>query len=114
MAFSRMNHTYLVPYDLYMNVHTVSYRLLQIMYSYIVHVYVVYVRGNRKDKKVSSKSANAEMTEAASIQGSPTEVTYAETAKAFNGGTHTGPAVHYDYARTGAVKVRFNSSPGIV
>ena len=50
------------------------------------------------------------MTEAASIQGSPTEITYAETTKAFNRGTDTGPALHYDYARTGAVKVRFNSS----
>ena len=54
------------------------------------------------------------MTEAASIQGSPTEITYAETTKAFNGGTDTGPALHYDYARTGAVKVRFNSFPRIV
>ena len=54
------------------------------------------------------------MTEAVSIQGSPTEVTYADTTKAFNGGTHTGPAVHYDYARTGVVKVRFNPSPRIV
>ena len=80
----------------------------------IVHTYVVYVRNSRKDKKVSSKSANAEMTEAASIQGSPTEITYAETTKAFNGGTDTGPALHYDYARTGAVKVRFNSFPRIV
>ena len=77
-------------------------------------MYVVYVRNSRKDKNISSKSADAEMTEAASIQGSPTEITYAETTKAFNGGTHTGPAVHYDYARTGVVKVRFNPSPRIV
>ena len=79
-----------------------------------MHTCVVYVRNSRKDKKVSSKSVYAEMTEAASIQGSPTEVTYAETTKVFNGGTHTGPALHYDYARTGVVKVRFNPSPRIV
>ena len=87
------------------------YKIYVLLYINIVHT---YVRNSCKDKKVSSKSADAEMTEAASIQGSPTEVTYAETTKAFNEGTHTGPAVHYDYARTGAVKVRFNSSPGIV
>ena len=47
------------------------------------------------------------MTEAASIQGSPTEITYAATTKAFNGDTHSGPILQYDYARTGPVKVRF-------
>ena len=54
------------------------------------------------------------MTEAASIQGSPTEVAYAVTTKAFNGDTHTGPTLQYDYARTGAVKVRFFPSPKVV
>ena len=47
------------------------------------------------------------MTEAASIQGSPTEITYAATTKPFNGDTHTGPTLQYDYARTGPVKVRY-------
>ena len=85
------------------------------MYAYVCsYIYVVYVRNSHKDKSISSKSAEAEMTEVASIQGSPTEVTYADTTKAFNGGTHTGPAVHYDYASTGAVKVRFNPSSRII
>ena len=67
----------------------------------------INVRNSRKDKKVSSKSANVEMTEAASIQGSPTEITYAETTKAFGGDTHSASAIQYDYARTGPISVRF-------
>ena len=47
------------------------------------------------------------MTEAASIQDSPTELNYAVTTKASNGDTQSVPVQQYDYARTGAVKVRF-------
>ena len=60
---------------------------------------------SRKEKSTSSKSASLEMTEAASIQGSPTELT-SGTAKPFDGAAHTEPALHYDYARTGPVSVR--------
>ena len=45
------------------------------------------------------------MTDAASIQGSPTELT-PDTTKPFDEATHTGPAPLYDYARTGPVTVR--------
>ena len=43
MAFSRVIsyvHTYLVPYDLYMNVHTASYRLLQ----NATYILILYIR----------------------------------------------------------------------
>ena len=46
------------------------------------------------------------MTDASSIQGSSTELNYAETTKSFNGATQTGPTVQYDYTRTGPVMVR--------
>ena len=67
-------------------------------------MYVLFVWNRHKDKNVSKKSANVEMTEAASIQGSPT---YAATTQAFNGDTQTAPVLQYDYARTGPIKVRF-------
>ena len=67
-------------------------------------MYVVFCWNRHKDKKDSKKSANVEMTEAASIQGSPT---YAATTQAFNGDTQTAPVLQYDYARTGPFKVRF-------
>ena len=71
-----------------------------------VHVYVhTYIRSSRKEKKTSNKSASVEMSEAVSIQGSPTELTPG-TAKPFDGATHTKPALQYDYARTGPVTVR--------
>ena len=69
------------------------------MYMYIA----MYVRNRHKDKNVSKKPANVEMTEAASIQGSPT---YAATTQAFNGDTQSAPVLQYAYARTGPVKVR--------
>ena len=69
--------------------------------------YIICVRSSRKDKKISKKSANVEMTEAASIQDSPTELNYAVTTKASNGDAQSMPVQQYDYARTGPVKVRF-------
>ena len=67
-----------------------------------VHTFVVRVRSSRKDKNKSKKSDDAEMTEAASIQGSPT---YAATTQALSGNGNTGPELQYAYARTGPVKV---------
>ena len=47
------------------------------------------------------------MTEAASIQDSPTELNYAVTTKPSNEDTQSMPVQQYSYARTGPVKVRF-------
>ena len=69
---------------------------------------VLYIRSSRKDKDVSSESAKSDeikMTEAASIQGSPTEVTYATTMPVHNGDGRNEPELPYAYARTGPVKV---------
>jgi len=65
-----------------------------------------YIRGSCKEKHTSKESSHVEMTDVASIQGSPTELTYAETAKPFNGATQTGSTLQYDYASTGPVMVR--------
>ena len=67
-----------------------------------IHTFVVHVRSSRKDKNKSKKSDDTEMTEAASIQGSPT---YAATTQAVSGNGNTGPELQYAYARTGPVKV---------
>ena len=41
-----------------------------------------------------------------SIQGSPTQISYAATTRAHGENTQSGPALQYDYARTGAIMVR--------
>ena len=71
----------------------------------ILHIHVC-IRNDNKDKSVDNDLHGYDDVkgEKASIQGSPKE--YAATTKAFGGDTHSGPALQYDYARTGAIKVR--------
>ena len=70
-----------------------------------IHVRIqcnVYLfRSGCKDKNSSSKPTSVEMTKASSIQGLPTDLTYAEIAKP---DAHTGPT--QCYARMSALKVR--------
>ena len=68
-------------------------------------MHIRYKRKDNRDKKTSSKSTSVDMTDAASIQGSPTKFT-SETIKPFDEATHTEPALQYDYVRTGPVTVR--------
>ena len=63
------------------------------------------IRNGHEDKK-DPREYDGVKGEDISIQGSPTAVTYAATAKAPGADTHTGPALQYDYARTGAITVR--------
>ena len=69
-------------------------------------MYVIYFRSSHKDNDVSSKSAKSDeikMTEAASIQGSPTEVTYTTIIPAHDGNGRNEPELLYAYASTGPV-----------
>ena len=70
-----------------------------LMCMHIVHIHIrcnFYFRSGCKDKNSSSKSTSAKM---ASIQGSPTDLTYAKITK---------PDAHTEqrYARMSALKVR--------
>ena len=69
-------------------------------------MYLIYIRSSRKDKNASSKSAKSDeikMTDAASIQGSPTDITYATTIP--SGGGKNESELQYAYARTGPINV---------
>ena len=72
-----------------------------------IHImYLIYIRSSRKDKNASSKSAKSDeikMTDAASIQGSPTDITYATTIP--SGGGKNESELQYAYARTGPINV---------
>ena len=87
------------------------------VYSYVctiqlkVYPFTVYIpcfRDDHKDKDDYKRSVEYDTTaaEATSIQGSPPAVSYAATTQALSKDTSTGPALQYDYARTGPLKVR--------
>ena len=65
-------------------------------------------RGDHKDKDDNKSSVEYDTTaaEATSIQGSPPAVSYATTTQALSKDPNTRPALQYDYARTGPLKVR--------
>ena len=65
-------------------------------------------RDDHKDKDDYKRSVEYDTTtaEATSIQGSPPAVSYAATTQVLSKDTNTGPALQYDYARTGPLKVR--------
>ena len=74
-----------------------------------MHTYVhAYFRDSNKDKDDYKGSVEYDpvAAEATSIQGSPTEVSYAATTQALSGGTDTARVLQYDYARPGAARVR--------
>ena len=73
-----------------------------LMCMHIVHIHIrcnFYFRSGCKDENSSSKSTSAKIAEASSIQGSPTDLTYAKITK---------PDAHTEqrYARMSALKVR--------
>ena len=71
-------------------------------------MYCTYTRDNHKDKDDYKGSAeyDAVAAEVTSIQGSPTEVSYAATTQALHGNTDAVQVLQYAYARTDAARVR--------
>ena len=74
----------------------------------LLFIYCTYNRDNHKDKDDYKGSVECDpvAAEATSIQGSPTEVTYAATTQALHGNTDTVQMLQYTYARTDAARVR--------
>ena len=77
--------------------------MLLYVFTVYTHVHIHMCIRNGKEDPNKYDDVKGEDT---SIQGSPTAVTYAATAKAPGADTHAGPALQYDYARTGAITVR--------
>ena len=71
-------------------------------------VYVMYIVNSVKEKNGSEEPVKYTdvAAEDTSIKEFPTDVSYATTDKAFNGNTNSKPTPQYDYARTGARKVK--------
>ena len=76
------------------------------LYHVAVFIYlytcILYIRSSHK----SAKSDDIKMTETASIQGIPTEVTYAAVSEPSDANVFFDTEMPYAYARTGPVKVR--------
>ena len=75
---------------------------------YIYDISVMYIVHSVKEKNGSEEPVKYTdvAAEDTSIKEFPTDVSYATTDKAFSGDTHTKPTPQYDYARTGALKVK--------
>ena len=85
---------------------------IHVQYKYIRTYAHAYFRDGHKvkdeDKDAYKRSVEYDtIAEATSIQGSPPAVSYAATTQVLSKHTNTGPALKYDYARTGPIKVRY-------
>ena len=84
---------------------------IHVQYKYICTYAHAYFRDGHKDKDEDKDAYKRSVeydtiAEATSIQGSPPAVSYAATTQALSKHTNTGPALKYDYARTGPIRVR--------
>ena len=102
----KFNTTKISAYTVHIYIHTYVH-MCNIKDSYTAYIHMqqhACFRDSHKVKDDYKKPIEYDnvIAEAASIQGSPTGVSYAATTVSKD----TGPVLQYDYARTGPIKVR--------
>ena len=89
----------------YVNIATCA--ISRYVYSY-TYVHACFRDGHKDKDSYKEPIEYDDLTaDATSIQDSPTRVSYAATTQAIGKDINIGPALQYDYARTGPIKVRY-------